>query len=148
MARMVVHVQGVEQVNRNLHRMGDLAVDMRDPLQESAVVIQGGIDASFASEGPGWAPLAAATVEDRVRRGFGPGPILDRTGALRRGYQGADAVQADADELRIENAVEYARFHQTGTGNMPARRVRLDELTKRAAVRVLQRRLVEAGYGR
>lgn len=40
----------------------------------------------FASEGDAlsgqWAPLADSTIEDRVKQGYGAGPILQRTGEL------------------------------------------------------------------
>jgi hypothetical protein len=49
--------------------------------------------------------------------------------------------------LALGSSVPYAGFHQTGTGTMPARPQRLPERTKRDAVKVLQRFLVEAGRG-
>jgi hypothetical protein len=40
------------------------------------------------AEGPRWRPLAASTIKQRLRKGYGAGPILVNTGRLMR-----DAVQ-------------------------------------------------------
>lgn len=39
-----------------------------------------------------WPALAASTIRERKRLGFGPGPILNRTGALRQHVLGAPAT--------------------------------------------------------
>lgn len=79
------------------------------------------IDRQFRSEGSTagfpWRPLAPATIRDRVRKGFPPGPILQRTGDLRdslvesnhsRGCKGNTA-----QGWFIGTQVEYAKYHQS-----------------------------------
>jgi phage gpG-like protein len=78
----------------------------------------------FDAEGYGWAPLAPATLEDRARQGFPPGPILHRTGELRDSLVNpARAADMTPDTLTWGSDVEYAGYHQDGTPRMPQRKV-------------------------
>ena len=90
--------------------------------------------AVFASEGAAgrgrWAALAPATLVDRARRGFGPGPILVRTGALRSHVLAARAQVKTSGtgnvELRIRpddnvGGVPKYRALALGTSRIPAR---------------------------
>jgi phage gpG-like protein len=145
-----VSVLGDELVSRNLMRMGASAENMQIPLTEVAAIVRDKLTDNFDDEGPGWAPLAPSTVASRLALGYPAGPILHRSGRMRRSLtgQGGDAItQIDGDSLALGSSVPYAGFHQTGTGTMPARPQRLPERTKRDAVKVLQRFLVEAGRG-
>jgi hypothetical protein len=63
-----------------------------------------------APSGSPWAPRKPPT---------GSWPILERTGAMRRGFK----VMATAAQLTITNSTDYLKYHQTGTANMPARPV-------------------------
>lgn len=66
-----------------------------------------------------WAPLAAATIEDRIRKGYGPGPILVRTGGLRKGWR----YKWGAQSYRVDNRKHYWIYHQLGApaNRLPAR---------------------------
>jgi phage gpG-like protein len=79
-------------------------------------------DERFASEGHGrWAPLAESTLRDRARRGFGPGPILQRTGNLRESLvDPARAAKTTPRTMTWGSDVDYARYHQEG-GSIPGR---------------------------
>jgi phage gpG-like protein len=59
-----------------------------------------------------WVPLAAATVEDRRRKGFGPGPILHRTGDLAGSFTG----DHDAASAEIGTDRPHAVLHEEGKG--------------------------------
>lgn len=74
---------------------------------------------NFASEGrpDRWSPLAASTIKDRLRQGFGAGPILERTGALQRGFR----FTWRAKSYQVRNVVPYFQYHQDGTSKMPRR---------------------------
>lgn len=68
--------------------------------------------AVFSTEGSAgrgaWPPLAPRTLAERRRLGYGPGPILVRTGALMRHVLAAEAKinrTGDGFELRIEPGV-------------------------------------------
>ena len=150
MARLTVTVLGDEQVSRNLLRMGELAENMDTPLREVADVVRERIVANFDAQGPGWAPLDEDTILTRAALGYGPGPILVRSGRMRASLTGESneaITEIDGSSLAIGSSVPYAEFHQTGTANMPARPQVLPERVKRDAVKVLQRHLVETGRG-
>lgn len=94
----------------------------REPLVKSvrSVVIPS-IRKNFAVEGrPAWAPLAPATVLDRGASG----PILDRTGRLKRVATQFNIWSYTRDSATItglDSRVKYAKYHQGGTRKMPAR---------------------------
>lgn len=79
------------------------------------------IDRNFAAEGrpDRWAALAPATIADRRRRGFGAGPILQRTGALARSWR----FDWGPRHYRVWNARWWWVVHQSGSekANVPAR---------------------------
>jgi len=84
-----------------------------------------------AGDGPAWAALAPATIRDRLRKGFGSGPILYRTGRLFRSY--TEEFNQDHDqrqrlrtsgyELEYGSSDYRAAWHEGGTRHMPARPV-------------------------
>lgn len=75
------------------------------------------VENNFAVEGPNWAPLADKTIEERLAQGYDAGPILTRSGALRRGFiKSNDQTSATLSDPSI-----YGVDHHTGTGKMPAR---------------------------
>lgn len=75
------------------------------------------------NEGPGWAGLAASTVEQKLRHGW-PLDILVRTGELRDSLvDPGQAAREYGRSLVWETDVPYAGFHQEGTDRMPARPV-------------------------
>lgn len=66
---------------------------------------------------PEWAPLAPATVADRVRQGFSPDDPLLRTGDLR------DSIthQVGALEAVIGSESDVALYQEMGTETIPPR---------------------------
>src|SRR4051794_23528439 len=127
MATLTVSVLGDDLVARNLLRMGEVAEHMEVPLGEVARLVRDRITDNFDDEGPGWAPLAPSTVLSRAALGYPPGPILHRSGRMRRSLTGGAESTTDIDgtTLRLGSSVPYAEFHQTGTANMPARPQRI-----------------------
>jgi len=106
--------------------------DLREPMAKSADTVLDVNRVTFEREGPGWAPLAPATVEDRERHGFpGEHPILERTGALKRSLtvKGAlgNVYEVGRDYMKVGSELEtpsgwnLAILHQFGTDRMPAR---------------------------
>ncbi len=99
----------------------------REQFMERIIRARFRLQASRATGSPRWARLARSTVKDRISQGFpGARPILLRTGALFSGAMAAvrgtfslsKGIRWDVNEIDVE----YARYHQTGTGRMPARR--------------------------
>lgn len=81
------------------------------------------INRNFQAEGrpQKWKPLAQSTVDQRIQQGHGRGPILQRTGQLKRGFR----VNTSHTYLRITNNVPYFKFHQQDRrqGNKIPRRI-------------------------
>ena len=92
-------------------------------MREIAGHLLDGVNEAFAREaspaGEPWAPLKPATVEDRLRRRYGSGPILERSGDL-----GA-RILADWDNTSavVGTDVVYAATHHYGDDDrgIPAR---------------------------
>jgi phage gpG-like protein len=76
---------------------------------------------NFAAEGRPrkWAPLQPDTIADRIRRGFGAGPILQRSGRMMRGFRASWGPRA----YRVWNNTDYWVHHQYGApeADIPAR---------------------------
>jgi len=71
---------------------------------------------------PAWAPLAAATIEDKLSQGFPtPSPLL-RTGDMQRSI-GHLVEQKAATEIVVTlfTTSEYAPYQELGTKDMPPR---------------------------
>ena len=64
--------------------------------------------------------LAQRTIIDRLKAGFAAGPILKRTGRLKRSFK---ASKLNNKELNIGSNVSYFAQHQQGGGNIPRRQI-------------------------
>ena len=75
-------------------------------------------DREQSPDGTKWKALAPATVKHRMRRNkSGYMKILQDTGELRRSV----TYEAGQSYVRIGSNLKYARTHQFGRGNIPAR---------------------------
>jgi phage gpG-like protein len=86
--------------------------DMTPAMEKSQTIIEESIARRFGEEGDGrsaWKPLAASTIADRKRKGFPPGPILQRTGDLKDSIKGSHT--RDSAEAGPSEDVEYAKYH-------------------------------------
>lgn len=76
---------------------------------------------SFANQatpgGLGWKSLAPATVADRAAQGYGPTPILVRTGGLRDSVR--YAVDLIGSSASVGSDLVYAGVHQFGNPAKP-----------------------------
>jgi phage virion morphogenesis protein len=116
-----VDVRGAQEVEAALSRLST-AIDPVFILDEASALILARMRKRFREEvrpdGIKWKPLKPSTILERIRLGFGPRPILYRTGHLFRSIQ----LHADGPKSRaISTDVEYASFLQNGSSNMPAR---------------------------
>jgi phage gpG-like protein len=80
------------------------------------------VNANFSNEGTRlnlkrWTPLTAATIRDRIRKGFSPIPILQRTGKLRRSF----FSRVGRDSVTVGSSSKYYPTHQMGTEAVPKR---------------------------
>lgn len=159
--RLTLEVYGDRQLDRKLLRFADRVGDLEPVFEALADDFLSIETRQFTSEGRfasgGWAPLADSTV---ARRGSAH-PILDDHGDLRASLTDAAAKgairQVTSDSLFVGTDIDYARFHQTGTGantggqfgpaqagqrSMPRRRpVEFREADRRRWVQAIQRYL-------
>ena len=114
------------KVTRILDAIQSFTTDHREALDQiGETVILKRIQQTFREEGtPRWAPLAPRTLEERRKKGFGPGPILQRTGELMR-EASSKASQHMAyilkpRELTISLDPTFEKFqHQFGWSGVP-----------------------------
>jgi phage gpG-like protein len=77
------------------------------------------VETKFTNNPGGWVPLAAATLRDRRRKGFGSGPMLFRTGHLKG--QAVQQTTIDGNTGTISTSDPMAILQNNGGGNIPAR---------------------------
>lgn len=82
------------------------------------------IDRQFETEGSNigsrWKPLAASTVMNRLALGYGAGPILNRTGSLKRSIH---LNKLTRNEVSLKSDSQYFAFHQVGGPKIPQRQM-------------------------
>lgn len=84
----------------------------------------GNIEKNFTSEGAyleeKWAKLSLESIKQRVRMGYGSGPILNRTGKLKGSNY---TKEKTAKRVVVSNKASYYKYHQEGTSKMVQRRI-------------------------
>lgn len=102
--------KGVEEWLERLDHFRTSAEDLRSVFDPFGRYMLRSIDRTFISEGRPrrWRALKPATVRERIRQGYGAGPILQRTRSLRYGFRSLPGKKS----LRIINTQFYFRFHQ------------------------------------
>lgn len=94
--------------------------DIKGRLADAEKVVLASIDKNFKAQGrPPWTPMAESTKKRRRKgknRGRSP-KLLQDTGTMRESIRGEIA----GDTLTVAANVDYAHFHQQGTGRIPAR---------------------------
>lgn len=82
------------------------------------------VQKNFNSEGGDisgkWKPLKGRTIAQRIAMGFGPGPILQRTGKLKKSIKQQSLTP---NKLVIGSDAKYFEFHQVGTKKTPIRQM-------------------------
>lgn len=146
--RVAYDVFGEKVVARRLLRLGTRALAPEPILKVIAAQMRDQMEELFDTEGGsgsegGWEPLAAATVAYKAREGLSP-KILQATEEMRNSLteEGLNHIEIiQRDELIFGTSDPKAKFHESGTRNMPARDP-LDILTEgniRGYVREVQR---------
>jgi len=120
--------------------------NLRPAMTKAVTIVADAIDSNFRSEsdaGKRWAPLAPSTLAQRERKGYGPGPILQREGTLRTLASAHREVSESGAEVGPEGP-DYAEYHLTGTPRMPARPfLDISELSVDAIDDAIHRHLAE-----
>lgn len=156
--RIVFEVAGDKQLDREILRVGDRAVDAAPAFAAIADLWISETREQFNTQGRhgsgGWAPLSPATMMQKRGR-FARGEIqhleiLRATDRLRDSLvdRGSDDMVLDIQpgSLTYGTKVPYAGFHQTGTRRMPRRRpVELTERARVESVKIMQRFIIGGG---
>lgn len=143
--QLKITVSGDTLVARKLLRFADRAMDMSPAWDDVEVVLQKAFERNFAGQGPGWPALAPSTIRSRIAQGYAPGPILTRSGDYRKAMTSGLVTHKNPSELIALAPEVPGKYHQHGTGRMPARPMRLKEAEKRECLKIIQRALIE-GY--
>lgn len=124
---------------RHLVELGVRAEFVGPAYEELAAIFHADEERRFTLQGPGWKPLADVTVQQK-----GGDRIMVDSGTLRRSLTTAAGVdRVEGDTVKFGTDVEYARFHQYGTVNMPRRQVvGISPPARRAMTKVLERWIV------
>jgi len=136
-----IEVDGLSMYTGALQRLAEFAQDLSEPFREISKDFQRVEGERFNRQGPGWAPLAPAT----LLRKRGPS-ILVETGALKESLMGgAGFIEVITDSQLIAGTdIPYARYHQRGTRRMPVREVIKPDATATTGwLKIIQRHLVE-----
>ena len=106
-------------LNRLQGRVDNLEPAMREIAGHLVDSVAGSFESQSAPDGTAWEPLADSTIRERLRRGYGAGPILERSGDL------ASRILADwDDEVAVAGTnLIYAATHHYGDErrSIPAR---------------------------
>lgn len=68
----------------------------------------------------GWKELKDSTIRDRKRKGYQPGPILVRSGKMKKSIRPNNVRKYSAEVGSFD--VDYAHYHQKGNKRLPARK--------------------------
>lgn len=146
-----LNIGGDQLIQRRLLGIADRALDWRPAWQMIGDEIMAMEARQFASEGAfgsgGWPALADSTKAQRVAQGYGPGPILDRTGAMKRSLSVKGAANQvmvmTPDRFAFGSTDEKLRFHQQGTSRMPARKQEFPASGTTKLVKIAHRHWIE-----
>jgi phage gpG-like protein len=105
-------VEGIPELHRVLGLTHKKVENFKAPLQKASNFILSDIQSNFDTQGGlvgGWQPLSAGTIAGRIRAGFGAGPILQRTGALRKSFYSF----VDEKKALVSSKSPYFAYHQS-----------------------------------
>jgi phage gpG-like protein len=111
--RLVWTIEGVPELGRILFMERRKLDDFTKPLFKASRLILRDVEEQFRTEGGlsgGWQPLAESTIRGRIREGYGAGPILQRTGDLKRSFKGEVSKRR---AVVTSHGIDYYKYHQS-----------------------------------
>lgn len=160
--RITIESFGTTEFSRELLRVAERSDNMRPAFEALAddfyAVEREQFDSEGARGGQRWPPLSPRYAA-RKRVLFGPKPILEASGRLRRSLTSkgtpGNVHKVTADEIVIGSRVDYGKYHQSTAPRSQLRRrppVVLTEADKVRWVKKLQRYLMtgeveQMGFG-
>ena len=125
--------------------------DMSPVFVEISKMIMESTRKNFESQGRPrrWPPLKPSTIADRVRQGYQPGPILDRSGALKSSLTNPNdsnaIIRIRPRSLQMATRDKKYSIHQRGTRTIPQRvMMRLQRAEKRRIGRMVRTWIFDA----
>ena len=121
--KLSIKPDGVSQLTQKLKSQAERLRNLQPLWQLVGMYVQRQtikerFDKEQAPDGTKWKPLSPARVKQRLKRHkSGSMKILQDVGELRRSIQ----YEAGPNYVRIGSNLKYARTHQFGRGNIPAR---------------------------
>jgi hypothetical protein len=121
-------IDGVVELKQSLATWGASLEDFSVPFTEIADGLTADNMLNMVSEGVlygPWPPLAASTIANRVRRGYGSSPMLINSNDLAQSIAGGAGAVREIGPLQMTlgTQVSYATYLQSGTKKMPARKI-------------------------
>jgi phage gpG-like protein len=106
-----ITVGGAKQVVANFDSKGKKARNLRPAMSRIGDMMKKSFDLNYSSRGSRFGAKWA------TRRKSYPWPILEKTGAMRRGFRS----DVGGDYVKLTNLVKHFPFHQRGTRRLPKR---------------------------
>jgi phage gpG-like protein len=129
-AGVSMDLRGMKKLGLWVKSMTTFTRDMSPYFEAAVPALKERVEQTFDDEGPGWQPLAPSTIAARVRAGYGSGPILQQTGALRRSATDDAEVNISRRGMTYRTTLPYAKTHQEGAGRIPRRSfINMEQLT-------------------
>ena len=121
--KLNIKAEGLNRLKQRLNHQANNLLNLQPLWQLVGMYVQKQtikerFDKEQAPDGTKWKPLSPARIKQRLKRHkSGNMKILQDTGELRRSVQ----YEAGQTYVRIGSNLIYARTHQFGRGNIPAR---------------------------
>ena len=136
-----IQVEGDKKAIADFHMAAKRAADIRPVEMKLLKVMTGAARRSFETEGEGtWPPLAQLTKERKEQQGLPPATLI----ASRKLYDSLTSVheatvRVTPTELWFGSDQPHARYHETGTEEMPRRQlVKLSFPERKRITRILE----------
>lgn len=118
-------IEGIDSVLKELNQVSD-GLNLNEVALEIKRVIDRAANEQLQTQGgrsgKSFAPLSPATIKDRLRKGFRPGPPLIRTGGLLNDATDSEVkLSANGKSLEFNFDNELIGIHAAGNDDLPAR---------------------------
>ena len=116
---IIIKQTGMADVTVKLKKAVDKMSDLTPAMKRASALMLGSVNQNFQQSGrpAPWRPLSPAYLKRKVAQGYSAKPLI-KTGLLRASI----AQKVSTKGFRVGTSVPYARYHQLGTGTIPARR--------------------------
>ena len=112
---------------KDLNGIAARGKNLQPAMEKILTYLMASTSRTFEAEGrpAKWKPLSPYTIQDRAEQGFPPGPILVRTGKLKKSLTQPGATgsiqKATPRTVQYGSSLPYFQIHQVGTSDIPKR---------------------------